>query len=40
MSCGCRASAPDGTPFAVLDGRPVDSETLYDADALVALIRG
>ena len=31
---------PYGTPFAVLDGRSVDSETLYDADALVALIRG
>jgi thioredoxin family protein len=31
---------PDGTPSAVLDGRPVDSQTLYDADALGALIRG
>ena len=30
---------PRGTPFAVLDGRPVDSQTLYDADALGALIR-
>ena len=31
---------PHGTPFAVLDGQPVDSQTLYDADALGALIRG
>ena len=32
---------PHGTPFAVLDGHPVDSETLYDADALnVPLVRG
>jgi protein-disulfide isomerase len=31
---------PDGTPSAVLDGQPVDSETLYDAEALGALIRG
>ena len=30
---------PDGTPSAVLDGRPVDSETLYDPDRLGALIR-
>jgi predicted DsbA family dithiol-disulfide isomerase len=30
---------PDGTPSAVLDGRPVDSETLYDPDDLGALIR-
>jgi protein-disulfide isomerase len=30
---------PDGTPFGVLDGRPVDSETLYDPDRLGALIR-
>jgi hypothetical protein len=30
---------PDGTPSAVLDGRPVDSKTLYDPDALGALIR-
>jgi predicted DsbA family dithiol-disulfide isomerase len=30
---------PDGTPLAVLDGRPVDSKTLYDPDALGALIR-
>jgi protein-disulfide isomerase len=28
-----------GTPYAVLDGRPVESETLYDPDALGALIR-
>ena len=31
---------PDGTPSAVLDGQPVDSRKLYDADALGALIRG
>jgi hypothetical protein len=31
---------PEGTPSAVLDGRPVDSQTLYDPDALGALIRG
>jgi protein-disulfide isomerase len=31
---------PDGTPSAVLDGQTVDPETLYDADALGALIRG
>ena len=30
---------PGGTPFALLDGRPVDSESLYDADELGALIR-
>lgn len=30
---------PDGTPSAVLDGRPVGAETLYDPDALGALIR-
>jgi hypothetical protein len=30
---------PDGTPSAVLDGRPVDSKTLYDPDGLGALIR-
>jgi Thioredoxin len=30
---------PKGTPFGVLDGRPIDSESLYDADALGALIR-
>jgi len=32
------AQDPRGTPAAVLDGRPVDSETLYDPDALGALI--
>jgi Thioredoxin len=31
---------PDGTPSGALDGRPVDSRTLYDPDALGALIRG
>jgi Thioredoxin len=30
---------PRGTPFGVLDGRPIDSESLYDPDALGALIR-
>ena len=30
---------PDGTPAALLDGRPVESETLYDPDSLGALIR-
>lgn len=30
---------PDGTPSGVLDGEPVDAETLYDPDALGALIR-
>jgi len=31
---------PHGTPAAVLDGVPVASETLYDPDALGALVRG
>ena len=31
---------PDGTPSAVLDGQPVDSQILYDPDALGTLIRG
>ena len=30
---------PTGTPFAVLDGRPIDSESLYNPDDLGALIR-
>jgi hypothetical protein len=30
---------PKGTPFALLDGRPVESERLYNADDLGALIR-
>jgi Thioredoxin len=30
---------PAGTPFAVLDGRPIDSEGLYDPERLGALIR-
>ena len=30
---------PNGTPFAVLDGRPIDSESLYDPEALGASIR-
>ncbi len=28
-----------GTPFALLDGRPIDSESLYDPERLGALIR-
>jgi protein-disulfide isomerase len=31
---------PNGTPFGLLDGDPVDSGTLYDPDRLGALIRG
>jgi hypothetical protein len=30
---------PRGTPFALLDGRPIDSESLYDPERLGALIR-
>ena len=30
---------PQGTPFALLDGRPIDSESLYNPDDLEALIR-
>lgn len=30
---------PNGTPFAVLDGRPIDSDSLYDPERLGALIR-
>jgi Thioredoxin len=30
---------PNGTPFALLDGRPIDSESLYHPDALGALVR-
>ena len=30
---------PNGTPFALLDGRPIDSESLYNPEALGALIR-
>jgi hypothetical protein len=30
---------PDGTPSGLLDGRPIESETLYDPDSLGALIR-
>jgi hypothetical protein len=29
-----------GTPFALLDGRPVESEALYEPERLGALIRG
>jgi hypothetical protein len=29
----------DGTPFAILDGKPLDSETLYDPERLGASIR-
>jgi predicted DsbA family dithiol-disulfide isomerase len=31
---------PQGTPAALLDGQPVDSGVLYDADALGELLRG
>jgi hypothetical protein len=31
---------PEGTPSALLDGRPVASEVLYDPEALGALLRG
>ena len=31
---------PHGTPAALLDGEPVDSAALYDAEALGALLRG
>ena len=31
---------PEGTPYAVLDGQPVERGALYDAEALGALIRG
>ena len=30
---------PQGTPFGLLDGRPLDSETLYDPERLGAAIR-
>jgi hypothetical protein len=30
---------PKGTPFALLDGLPIDSESLYNPDDLGALIR-
>jgi len=30
---------PEGTPHALLDGRPIPSKSLYDADDLGALIR-
>lgn len=30
---------PEGTPYALLDGQPVPSESLYQPDALGALIR-
>ena len=33
------AQDPSGTPFAVLDGRPIDSGSLYDPERLGALIR-
>jgi hypothetical protein len=31
---------PQGTPAALLDGRPVDSSALYDARALGDVLRG
>jgi protein-disulfide isomerase len=33
------AQDPEGTPFGMLDGRPIDSDTLYDPDRLGGLIR-
>lgn len=30
---------PNGTPYALLDGRPLDTAVLYDPEALGALIR-
>jgi hypothetical protein len=33
------AQDPNGTPFAVLDGRPIKSDSLYDPERLGALIR-
>lgn len=30
----------EGTPYALLDGRPIQSESLYNPDELGALIRG
>lgn len=30
---------PKGTPFAMLDGRPIDSDSLYEPERLGALIR-
>jgi len=35
-----RNKDPQGTPAALLDGRPVESQMLYDPTALGALIRG
>ena len=31
---------PNGTPYAVLEGRPLDTAMLYDPDALGSAIRG
>ena len=35
-----QAEDPQGTPAALLDGRPVDADVLYDPEALGALVRG
>jgi hypothetical protein len=37
---GFQDQDPQGTPAALLDGKPVDSGTLYDAHALGELLRG
>jgi hypothetical protein len=34
------AQDPEGTPAALMDGSPVDSDVLFDPEALGALIRG
>ncbi|WP_369133953.1 DsbA family protein [Modestobacter sp. I12A-02662] len=34
-----QAQDPHGTPAALLDGEPVDSDSLYDPEALGALVR-
>ncbi len=39
MDAVFQAQDPGGTPSGILDGELVDSETLYDPDALGALIR-
>jgi hypothetical protein len=39
MDAAFHEQDPDGTPSGVLDGERVDADTLYDPDALGALIR-
>ena len=39
MDAAFQEQDPDGTPSGVLDGERVDADTLYDPDALGALIR-